>query len=371
MNQKSKSAWGRVFGVLGCSVLALVGLVLAVPVLFVGGMMLEPLLSRTTTKVVLPTGEIISKVRTTSTGMDGAFYGSQLYFQENGWARSEKLGTEISEPVRYDRKSFSIEGAKLIRNREELLVVAGPYLFKGPVSPDKRYWRTVGSEPDYAAKMFLRSFLNHGEEQDRAERQEERVGMPWANLNPWGLNPDYQFERYDAEQQVLVTRRVSNEAQFPPYLVYGPHYEDEKFDLARTREINGLKPPDDPHLVVDISVVQTAAPVDRETARNRMLVLTPPATATEIFAQTFPLSPTEWNGVAYTLKGWMGKGGYEALFGWWDPRPGYCAILWRGGNVSNMLKDIQVIEPDTWELLEESAGGWNQYIYFRVRKAGP
>jgi hypothetical protein len=356
-------------------------LLVSLPVLFLmgcDGEKHETTTDRQTTEFVLSVGGVISdesylqlwEPSDRDPGQTEYVYSichNQLYFQFDGSAPREPLGGDIQT----SQSPISISDGKLVyRNGERMILKVGAYIFERLVFDGKALWGSPIPETDYDRNAFLRSFLRADDR--RAKTPGDFFGTPLPSWSPFRGTP-YVFDHFDEKQNLLVIKRASNEAELPSFLAYSRPLPGERWalDLERTRSINGLNPPDDPHLIVDISAVTFAGELEPAEEKDRERVLAKP-NAKEVFNQSTTLSATTWDKLNYsysTPDNLVQNREFEVLFGFRDALPDYLTVIWKSRELSGT--GYKFTKVGVWENVTStrSKDGIDESIFFRVREA--
>ena len=326
--------------------------------------------NKSTTQVVLPTGEIVTNDSYKSQGgmLDvNGWYHNQLYFQKTASSPREKIDGDITFPA--DRISvaspFSLKDATLVSGgSDHLALVVDHYVFKRSTSG----WVDCDGLFGGIVDAFFRSFLNADDV--RVGRSGSDGGVEGSEPYPYllGLTPVYRFDHFDPANCVLVMKRISSENELPPFLVYsGPAFDASwALDLPRTRAMNSLAIPPDPNLVIDISLIIHPKDLDSPfIGRSKALAL---PGARELTFKSFPLSSTQWNNLECPSTDRTEAPiteQYRTLFCFWDTMPDHCSFYWRKENPDQT--EFHFVTTDIW-YSRFISGGDTTNLFFRVRK---
>lgn len=321
---------------------------------------------KATDTLALPTGEILTNESFLSLGRDSVRH-NKLYFQQDASLPRELL----SETIEEDAAPLSLHAAKpqIQTSRDRTALLLGPYFFQRWLRKEGPYWYHTTTNPDAAASVFLRSFLQPGDPLISSATAGNIRG--WFDI----LKPEvsYVFDHIDLDKNVLVTRRNSPDAAFPEFLVYSAlqYGSTLRFDIERTRSANHLEPPSDSNILIDVSVVTYPGELKLGNSRDSVLAL---PGATEIHAQTLPLIPTKWTAseCSFTIPtGARINERFDALLGFLDPLPNYLSVFWRRYPV--FWDDWHFVRMDDWIRAEASGfkGGLSRVVFFRIRRPKP
>jgi hypothetical protein len=327
--------------------------------------------NQSTEQAELPTGEIVSNDSYFSPpGILSGNWGwchNQLYFQKNSSAPRETMGGDIAYTARMQSSGeypppVSLKSARIVyEDGDHLMLVVNNSIYD-------RYSQSHWSEPlrtgDQLANAFLRTFRKDGE---------SGAGDTLTDENS---RPRYGFDHVDTNPLKIVIKRISDGNNYPKFLAYFPAgWGAWFFDLERTRLINGLSPPKDPELTLEISAVTYRG--DETVSKNRKEALASPG-AREIFHQSVPLSSTEWSNFVYSHtvpdhkapeKSRERREEIDFLFGFWDATPGCCYLCCRGTVVwGPLFRFIQSVSTG-WQQLDHPGfdEGLIEPVYFRIQ----
>ena len=336
----------------------------------------ETTTDRKTTDFVLSPGVVISdeyyfqlwEPSDRDPGKSEYVYGAchnQLYFQLDGSAPREPLGGDIQT----SESPLSISESQLVyRNGGRIILNVGPYIFERLVFDGKAVWGPIIPATDIDRNGYLRSFLKTDDR--RVKTPDNFFGTPLPSWSPFSGTP-YVFDHFDERQNLLVLKRSSNESELPLLVAYSRLLSPERWtlDLERTRSVNGLNPPEDPHLVVDISTVTFPGKWGLDEEKDRERVLAKPY-AKEVFSQSTPLSATTWDKFTYsytTSDNQSQTRELDALFGFRDALPGYLTVIWKSRELSGV--GYKFAKLGDWENITStrSEDGIVESIFFRVR----
>lgn len=357
----------------------LVAGVLSVALLGLGVLFLHPfrteIRERAIESVTLPGGEVLTNESRLVVGFRGATRVDELCFQASAGAPREAMGILTDE----NRPAISLAqaAAHVWRHEGRLVVGWDEHLFERNRSGAS--WQHVASAyPDAAAHAFLRS-----QGATDAHRNGEQI-QPWPfphlGERHWHLvfAPPVPFvaHRLDLSQNVLVTRSRTPRPGLPEYLVYSGSSPGlpMQFDLERTRAANGMPPPGDPHVDLEVSIVVLPFSPSLSENRTRAALLARPGVR-EVFSERVPLSAVAWKTIADQWPARDGRRGrrFEVLFGFADPQPGVCSLFSRFSRSDTRYQKWHLVSHEAWFVAEESAhaGGQTLITWCRVTARAP
>jgi hypothetical protein len=313
---------------------------------------------RSTETVTFPTGEVLTTEYWVS---DGGIDGSEenrLYFQETP-------SSPIIKWIPEDDSPLSVSQAKVIRHNGFLSMVAVEgHTFEHYIDyGGKSAWGEITSMGNVDAEHFINSFLTPPEV---------------ARSQFFRSDSVYWLDRVDFDQNLLVTARHSPNERLPRYLVYEAlspvaptsvtRLHGWYFDLDRTRDLDGIPPPEDPGLIVDVSVVAGSSgpgwPAREELIKRG---------GKEIYRQSFRVSSTHWTSFDYspglTQTGQVaGTKHYEFRFGYQDVAAQHYTFCWRSTEIFG--RQYPSVPIGEWSWTCSSGGGIGpELVFFRARKA--
>jgi hypothetical protein len=320
---------------------------------------------RASEQKVFPGGEILTGDSWVSSGWRGSDFDNQLYFQKTDSSPQEKLGGTLRGDWR--SHTLPINRAKLVRAKGFLLlVVVGTHIFQHSILKGKSDWLEITWMPDEGAVAFLGSF---------AEPHDPPLAV--ETVQP---NLAYAFDHIDVDQNLLITKRVIPDDRLPLYLVYSsvtynqpavkpPGILDEfdwNFDLERTRIINGLMPPKDPNITVDVSV--RAWPNPSESMSN---ISGETFGGKELYRKSFPASSTQWTSIDYSainldneIPKQVAKHA-EFRFGFQDVAADTYTFSWRGRDLYGT--QYPSAKPGQWTWASSGGSVESELVFFRIR----
>jgi len=310
---------------------------------------------RSSETVTFPTGEVLKNEYWVSDGGIDGSESNKISFQETPSSPIEKWEPE-------DDSKLPVSQAKLIRYHKFLAMVAiNQHIFEHCVERGESHWDEITWMGDSGAQNFIDSAL-----------RPEDLRRTYALQS----NFDYWFDHVDFDHGVLVTFRHYPDDRFPRYLAYIdepiiPSTSDTRsrnwhFDLDQTRTINGIQPPDDPGLVVDVSVIagspSPGGPTREDVLKNG---------GKEIFRQSFPVSSSNWTSIDFTSE--PARAGqaptpvhYEFRFGFQEAS-GHYTFRWRGGDFYETQYPSAPLGEWTWPC-SYSGGLGREIVFYRARK---
>jgi len=177
-----------------------------------------------TEKVTLPGGEIVINESTPAEWRSAAH--NKIFFQRNSSSPREEVGDawdlEVTAPI-----SLSNPRPQVFTDGEHVTLAFEFYVFQRRSEKNGAFWFRQDTKPDYNASSFIRSLLP--------------AGNPLlSNAGSGRLYVPYVFERFEAKQNVLVTRCADANPAWPRFLIYSAvsYGSPWDFDLARTRKAN-------------------------------------------------------------------------------------------------------------------------------------
>jgi len=182
----------------------------------------------------------------------------------------------------------------------------------------------------------------------------------------------YHFSSVDDVQSAMITERSSSDNSIPTYLVYtGADYDQSVrkspsifddigyfFDLERTRAINGLSPPQDPALIIDVSVVSG---LDARDLNSPGLATASYPGGKELLRESVALSSTKWKQVNFTTSQGSEANSVSApshidfLFGFSDSTSDTYTLCVRGSNLYGI--QYPTAKTNEWSGLQPE-GAW-------------
>ncbi len=316
-----------------------------------------------------PTGEILTNTSLCYVGM-GVTRRNQLAFQETSTSPVESVALIKT----FGSVPLSVETAKLVHlGSLPLAIGLNDCLFTRHILNGKPYWSEYNTMADVIAPAFVQSL---------GKTNTGSIGNLFSSSIFLG-KPIYEFDRLDAQNRVLVIKRSLPDFPQLQYLVYSEdafnslgqktvrilHDWPWHFDLLRTRQINGLTPPEDPHLTLEVSVI--TVPDEFNVRFPDREYLLSHAGAKELLDESFPLSSTEWK--AFDYQYWntnlkvQTTNHIEVLFGFKNAEPGDYTICLRG--LDDKGVPYSVVQADTWNWVNTRYAKGRGFLFLRIQDA--